>query len=45
MKFGEHLIANIEPEYGPEPYLSYERLDDLIRELSATAPSRYDAIR
>jgi hypothetical protein len=41
MKYGEHLKANIEPEYGPDPYLNYERLDDLIRELSATAPSRY----
>ena len=41
MKYGEHLKANISPEYGPEPYLKYEELDDIIRILSEEAPSRY----
>ena len=40
MKFGEHLKSNIEPTFGPEPYLNYERLDRIISELSQTAPSR-----
>lgn len=42
MKYGEHLKANVAPEYGPEPYLDYDRLDDIIRELSALAPSAVD---
>ena len=37
MKYGEHLKENIAPEYGPEPYLDYSRLDDTIRVLSAKA--------
>jgi hypothetical protein len=41
MKFGQHLIENIAPEYGPEAYLEYDRLDRIIRELSKAAPSRY----
>ena len=40
MKFGEHLKANVAPEYGDEPYLAYERLDDIIIELSSTKPSK-----
>jgi hypothetical protein len=44
MKFGEHLKANIAPEYGPDPYLHYERLDQIISQLSETKPSRYDAL-
>ena len=40
MKYGEHLKANIAPEYGPEPYLNYDLLDDIIRELTEYAPSR-----
>ena len=40
MKFGEHLKANISPEYGPEPYLNYTALDDIIRTLVEAAPSR-----
>ena len=39
MKYGEHLKANVAPEYGPEPYLDYDRLDDIIRVLSTLAPS------
>lgn len=41
MKYGEHLLANIAPEYGPEPYLHYSKLDDLITELEDTKPSKY----
>ena len=41
MKFGEHLQANISPEYGKDAYLNYVVLDDIIRELAETAPSRY----
>ena len=40
MKFGEHLLANISPEYGADSYLNYDLLDDIIRELAETAPSR-----
>lgn len=40
MKFGEHLKANISPDYGIEPYLAYERLDEIILELSTTKPSK-----
>ena len=39
MKYGEHLKENISPEYGPEPYLCYDELDDIIRQLSQKAPS------
>jgi SPX domain protein involved in polyphosphate accumulation len=39
MKYGEHLKANISPEYGEAAYLDYDRLDDIIRELSDFAPS------
>jgi SPX domain protein involved in polyphosphate accumulation len=38
MKYGEHLKENVAPEYGPEPYLDYDKLDDIIRELSDIAP-------
>jgi hypothetical protein len=41
MKYGEHLKSNIAVEYGPEPYLAYERLDQIIADLMATKPSRY----
>jgi hypothetical protein len=41
MKYGEHLKNNIAPDYGPEPYLAYERLDQIITELMETKPSRY----
>ena len=44
MKYGEHLKNNIAPEYGPEPYLAYERLDQIITELMQTKPSRYVGI-
>ena len=40
MKFGEHLQANISPEYGSDAYVNYVLLDDIIRELAETAPSR-----
>jgi hypothetical protein len=40
MKYGEHLLANIAPEYGPEAYLNYSKLDDLITELGALKPSK-----
>lgn len=39
MKYGEHLKHNIAPEYGAEAYLSYERLDQIISDLSDTKPS------
>ena len=41
MKYGEHLKHNIAPEYGPDPYLSYDRLNEIINELTRTKPSRY----
>jgi SPX domain protein involved in polyphosphate accumulation len=41
MKFGQHLLENIAPEYGLDAYLEYDRLDRIIRELSKAAPSRY----
>jgi hypothetical protein len=44
MKYGEHLKNNIAPEYGAEPYLAYERLDQIITELMQTKPSRYVSI-
>lgn len=40
MKFGEHLKANIAPEYGVDNYLYYERLDQIITALTETKPSR-----
>jgi len=42
MKYGEHLKENVAPEYGPEPYLDYDKLDDIIRELSDIAPVNAD---
>ena len=39
MKYGEHLKGNIAPEYGAEAYLTYSELDEIIRDLSANAPS------
>jgi len=39
MKYGEHLKQNVAPEYGPEPYLNYDKLDDIIRILSSLKPS------
>jgi len=41
MKFGEHLKNNIAPEYGAEPYLAYERLDQIISQLAQSKPSAY----
>jgi hypothetical protein len=40
MKYKEHLQANIAPEYGPEPYVNYGKLDGIIRVLSAKALSK-----
>lgn len=40
MKYGEHLKANIAPEYGADNYLNYERLDQIISELERSRPSR-----
>jgi SPX domain protein involved in polyphosphate accumulation len=40
MKFGKHLTSNIAPEYGPEPYLAYDRLDSIIMQLVKLKPSR-----
>jgi SPX domain protein involved in polyphosphate accumulation len=37
--FGEHLKANIAPEYGANAYINYQELDDIIQKLSTTAPS------
>jgi hypothetical protein len=45
MKFGEHLKESIAPEYGPEPYLDYGKLDVIIRDLSEKAPARYVVVR
>jgi SPX domain protein involved in polyphosphate accumulation len=42
MKYGEHLRMSIAPEYGPEPYIDYEKLDGIIRQLSEKAPARYE---
>ena len=39
MKYGEHLKANVAPEYGPDVYLDYDKLDEIIRKLSSLAPS------
>ena len=39
MKYGEHLLNNIAPEYGPTVYLNYTRLDEIISQLSDTKPS------
>ena len=40
MKYKQHLRENIAAEYGPEPYLAYGDLDDIIRQLSSKAPAR-----
>eukprot|EP00531_Pseudo-nitzschia_arenysensis_P020290 CAMPEP_0116146126 /NCGR_PEP_ID=MMETSP0329-20121206/16995_1 /TAXON_ID=697910 /ORGANISM="Pseudo-nitzschia arenysensis, Strain B593" /LENGTH=722 /DNA_ID=CAMNT_0003641847 /DNA_START=157 /DNA_END=2325 /DNA_ORIENTATION=+ len=40
--FGEHLKANIAPEYGADAYINYKELDELIQMLSSTAPSGPD---
>jgi hypothetical protein len=45
MKYGEHLKQNIAPEYGPDPYLQYEKADQIISELTSTKPSRYVSCR
>lgn len=42
MKFGQHLLQNIAPEYGPDPYLNYAHLDGIIRALSGKALSSAD---
>jgi SPX domain protein involved in polyphosphate accumulation len=39
MKYGQHLKDNIAPEYGPEPYLNYDKLKHIIRCLSEKAPA------
>mmetsp|Transcript_10452 Transcript_10452/g.22132 ORF Transcript_10452/g.22132 Transcript_10452/m.22132 type:complete len:727 (+) Transcript_10452:237-2417(+) len=40
--FGEHLKANIAPEYGADAYIKYQQLDAIIQKLSSTAPSGPD---
>jgi hypothetical protein len=40
MKYGQHLKDSIAPEYGPEPYLDYDKLKRIIRRLSEKAPDR-----
>lgn len=40
MKYKEHLQSNYAPEYGPDPYVNYGQLDDVIRVLSAKALSK-----
>ena len=40
MKYGEHLKANIAPEFGSSAYLDYAELDRIISELAAIKPSR-----
>ena len=40
MKYGQHLKDNIAPEYGPGPYLDYDKLKLIIRNLSEKPPSR-----
>jgi len=42
MKYGEHLIANIAPEYGAEAYLNYSELDNIIQMLVEISPSGVD---
>jgi SPX domain protein involved in polyphosphate accumulation len=42
MKYGEHLKANIAPEYGEDPYLNYALLDEIISQLAKTKPSKAD---
>jgi hypothetical protein len=39
MKYGVHLRANISPGYGEAAYLNYTELNDIIRDLSQSAPS------
>jgi SPX domain protein involved in polyphosphate accumulation len=39
MKYGEHLKANISPEYGEDAYLNYSELGAIIRLLAENAPS------
>mmetsp|Transcript_31932 Transcript_31932/g.77659 ORF Transcript_31932/g.77659 Transcript_31932/m.77659 type:complete len:721 (-) Transcript_31932:2797-4959(-) len=40
--FGEHLKANIAPEYGADAYVDYAGLDKIISTLASTAPSGVD---
>jgi SPX domain protein involved in polyphosphate accumulation len=40
MKYGEHLKSNIAPEYGPDSYLAYDKLDEIIMQLNRLKPSR-----
>eukprot|EP00565_Helicotheca_tamesis_P009069 CAMPEP_0185725902 /NCGR_PEP_ID=MMETSP1171-20130828/2030_1 /TAXON_ID=374046 /ORGANISM="Helicotheca tamensis, Strain CCMP826" /LENGTH=752 /DNA_ID=CAMNT_0028394133 /DNA_START=50 /DNA_END=2305 /DNA_ORIENTATION=+ len=42
MKYGQHLLNNIAPEYGPGPYLEYAQLDDVIRILSTEGTASAD---
>eukprot|EP00547_Thalassionema_nitzschioides_P001872 CAMPEP_0194199804 /NCGR_PEP_ID=MMETSP0156-20130528/679_1 /TAXON_ID=33649 /ORGANISM="Thalassionema nitzschioides, Strain L26-B" /LENGTH=599 /DNA_ID=CAMNT_0038924743 /DNA_START=87 /DNA_END=1883 /DNA_ORIENTATION=- len=42
MKFRQHLRENIAAEYGTDAYLAYERLDEIIRVVSQTAPASAD---
>lgn len=39
MKYGEHLKANIAPEYGAAAYLNYSELDAVIQMLVEISPS------
>ena len=41
MKFGEHLLENIAPEYGADPYINYSHLDSIIRILNGKNLARY----
>jgi len=40
MKYKEHLHSNIAAEFGPQPYLDYGKLDDIIRALSSKGLSK-----
>jgi SPX domain protein involved in polyphosphate accumulation len=42
MKYGQHLKDNIAPDYGPDPYLDYDKLKQIIRRLSEKPQARYD---
>jgi hypothetical protein len=40
MKYGQHLLDNIAPQYGADAYLDYSGLDHVIRVLSGYSPAR-----
>eukprot|EP00978_Attheya_sp_CCMP212_P033600 scaffold136479_cov40-Attheya_sp.AAC.1 len=39
MKYGQHLLDNIAPQYGADAYLDYSALDNVIRVLSGYSPA------